>query len=71
MIPGPRMHDTTVYDKLYTILETRPDGVSLQVLAEWTGLSIGTVKKNLERMKCDDVVERVMRSDKFVWKLTT
>jgi hypothetical protein len=66
----PEFRDTTVYDKLYTILETRPDGVSLQTLAEWTGLTIGTIKKNLQRMKKEYVVERVMRSDRFVWRLT-
>ena len=66
----PEFRDTTVYDKLYDILEAHPDGVSLQILSRWTGLSIGTVQKNLKRLENDIVAERVMRSDQFVWKLT-
>jgi len=60
-----------VRPRLYDILGGRgPTGVSLQVLADWTGLTIGTLKKTLQRMKDDDVAERVMHSDQFVWKLT-
>lgn len=67
----PEFRDTTVYDKIYDALEARPDGLSMQTLSNWLGLKVGTIKKNLERMKEDDVVERVMRNDQFVFKLTT
>lgn len=63
--------DTSVYDKLYDLLKERPDGLSEQALSRITELSIGTIRKNLERMKKDDVAERVMHADRFVWKLTT
>ena len=66
----PEFRDTTVYDTLYDLLEKRPLGLSVQALAYRTGLTIGTIQKNLKRMKADDVVERVMRSDHFVWELT-
>lgn len=65
------MRDTTVSDLLYDTLETRPDGVSLQTLARMLDLSIGTVKKNLEKLERDMVVERVMSGDKFVYRLTS
>jgi hypothetical protein len=67
----PLFRDTDIYDKLYDILEARPDGVSEQMLSRQTGLTIGTIRKNLERMKDDDVAERAMHADRFVWKLTT
>lgn len=67
----PSFRDDTVYDKLYDILEERPDGLSEQALSRMMRLSIGTIRKNLERMKEYDVAERVMHEDRFVWKLTT
>jgi len=59
-----------VHDKIYAALEARPDGLSLQMLARWLDIKVGTIKKNLERMQENDVVERVMRSDRFVYRLT-
>ena len=65
-----RTHDTTVTDKIYDALEARKDGLSLQTLAQWLNLKIGTVKKNIKKMEDEFVVIRVQRNDQFVYKLT-
>ena len=66
----PEFHDTTVVDKIYDALEARPDGLSMQTLARWLNLKVGTIKKGLKKLESEMVVERVMRNDQFVWKLT-
>jgi DNA-binding MarR family transcriptional regulator len=66
----PEFRDTTVVDGIYDALETRPDGLSMQTLSRWLGLKIGTIKKGLKKLEGEMVVERVMLSDQFVWRLT-
>jgi len=66
----PEFRDTTVDDKIYDTLERRPDGLSEQTLSRRLELSIGTIKKRLKKLESEMVVERVMLSDQFVWRLT-
>lgn len=66
----PEFHDTTVVDKIYDALAARPDGLSMQTLSRWLDLKVGTVKKGLKKLESEMVVERVMRNDQFVWRLT-
>jgi len=66
----PEFRDTTVVDVIYDTLERRPDGLSEQTLSRRLELSIGTIKKGLEKLESEIVVERVMHNDQFVWRLT-
>jgi len=59
-----------VGDKIYDILASRKDGISLQSLARMLDLKIGTVQKNLERMGKDLLVIRTIHNGTFVYKLT-
>lgn len=67
---SPNSYNTSVSGKVYALLEDRPEGVSTQTLSEWTNLSVGTVRKSLKRLESKLIVERVMRADQFVWRLT-
>ena len=56
-------------DRVLTALRMWPGGLSEEWLAQQLRLRKGTVKKALARLHSQALVIRVMREDRFVWKI--